>query len=48
MRYRRRIDPSIPREVVKIVQGQCDQCWNGDRDTETWFGARGQEIEQCR
>lgn len=46
MNYERTIDPSIPPEVVKITQGGCDVCWNGDFDDETWFGADGKEIEQ--
>lgn len=46
MDYERSIDPSIPAVVVKIEQGMCDQCWNGDFDDETWFDARGREVCQ--
>jgi hypothetical protein len=46
MDYDRSIDPSIPASVVKITQGGCDVCWNGDFDDEIWFDAKGREISQ--
>jgi hypothetical protein len=46
MNYERTIDPSIPANVVKITQGGCDVCWNGDFDDETWFDAQGREVPQ--
>ena len=45
--YPRAADPSMPRTVVKIVQGHCDQCWHGDHDSETWYDARGLEVSQA-
>jgi hypothetical protein len=47
MDYDRAIDPDIPPEVVKITQPHCDQCWNGDREGETWYAANGREVAQC-
>jgi hypothetical protein len=46
MDYERSIDPSIPENVVRITQGGCDVCWNGDFDDETWFDADGNEVPQ--
>lgn len=46
MRYPRTADPNIPANVVRIVQGHCDQCWHGDHDSETWYDARGLEVCQ--
>jgi hypothetical protein len=46
MNYSRDIDPSIPEFVVKIIQPHCDQCWNGDREGETWHDASGAEVPQ--
>jgi len=39
--YPRHVDRTIPKEIVKIVQGKCDQCWDGDFDGEDWFDAEG-------
>jgi hypothetical protein len=47
MGYERDIDPDIPAEVVKITQPHCDQCWNGEREGETWYAANGREVRQC-
>jgi hypothetical protein len=44
MDYERSIDPTIPESVVKIEQGHCDECWDGDFDDETWFDAQGREV----
>jgi len=46
IRYPREIDLSIPLNVVKIVQPSCDQCWDGDREGETWFDAKGRIVPQ--
>jgi hypothetical protein len=46
MEYDRSIDTDIPPEVVKITQPHCDQCWDGDREGETWYDAKGCEVSQ--
>jgi hypothetical protein len=46
MEYGRDIDPTIPAKVTKITQPHCDQCWNGDREGETWYDALGHEVSQ--
>lgn len=44
MDYDRSIDPTIRPEVVRIEQPSCDECWGGDRESETWFDAAGKEV----
>jgi hypothetical protein len=46
MDYDRSIDPDIPRLVVKITQPHCDACWDGGREGETWYDAKGREVSQ--
>lgn len=46
MDYPREADKSIPLSVTKIIQGYCDQCWNGDHDGETWYDSKGLEVLQ--
>lgn len=46
MDYDRSIDPSVPDEVVRISQPHCDECWNGDREDESWYDANGKEVPQ--
>lgn len=48
MEYERSIDPSIPAEVVKIVQPSCDEHWNGDFEDETWLDAAENEVPQSK
>lgn len=42
----REVAIDVPRHVVKITQSMCDDCWNGDFDTETWYDADGNEVSQ--
>lgn len=44
MDYDRSIDPTIRPQVVRIEQPHCDECWDGDRESETWFDAKGNEV----
>jgi hypothetical protein len=46
MDYDRSLDPTIPATVVRIEQGSCDECWNGDCDSEIWMDASGNEVQQ--
>jgi len=46
IQYQRWVDPSIPAEVVKIVQPHCPNDWNGDFEGETWYDAAGQVVHQ--
>ncbi len=44
--YGREIDPSIPANVARIEQPHCDLCWAGEREDETWYDGRGNEVSQ--
>lgn len=44
--YGRDLDPSIPPNVVRIEQPHCDQCWRGERESETWYDEAGAEVAQ--
>jgi len=38
------IASDVPANVVRIAQSMCDDCWNGDFDTETWYDINGNEV----
>jgi hypothetical protein len=40
------VDPSIPKTVARIVQPHCDVCWDGGREGEIWFDAKGHIVQQ--
>lgn len=44
--YARTIDPSIPVNVARIEQQHCDECWDGEREGETWYDGAGNEVSQ--
>jgi hypothetical protein len=44
--YGRDIDPSIPANVARIEQPHCNECWDGEREGETWIDGAGNEVSQ--
>jgi hypothetical protein len=46
LKYDRRADPNLPKEVMLIETDECDKCEhsNGDFGGEYWFDKDGKEI----
>ena len=43
--FERLVDPDLPDVVVLILSDKCPKCDDGDRGSETYFDARGRELE---
>jgi hypothetical protein len=46
MDYARKIDPTLPKNVVKIVANECCECnaANGGYGSEEWYDAAGNVV----